>query len=292
MFMVLALLLIPLEAHLSSVHIMPMEANIKNDVERTRHIVIAKHLNKLEKHKEIVLPKETHYLKEHTSSYTEEVMLLEVTDVLFSKNIKIGQTIKVLIDNNYSLSDITVWHEDGRQNSPSVLTRISKWNPSGKLSILFLYDYEGVFSKQAEEGLEGKEEILELIKYVKATEIAEFTDTKKRLTLLPDLTSSDVNPVAGETELEEIVRVIETSKINIPFVYKIVQRHIAGHLKNGDAIAGGPVYVVNPMKTSGILGLKQPLHTIINEPEWSQLIHEDKILTLELEKTVLQVINL
>ena len=268
---------------------MPMEANIKNDVERTRHIVIAKNLNKREEYKKIVLPKETHYLKEHSSSYTEEVMLFEVTDVLFSENIKIGQSIKVLIKNNYSLSDIKAWHERGRQNSPSVLTRISKWHTSGDTSILFLYDKKGVFSKQAEEGLEGKEEILELIKHVKAHDIAQLSDTKQRLKLLPDLTELAIAPIANETELEKINRVIETSKIQIPFVYKVVQRHIAGHLKNGNAIAGGPVYIVNPMKTSGVLGWKKPLHTIINEPEWSQLIQDDKSLTEDLEKKILQI---
>jgi len=146
-----------------SYYIEPVD--LKRVILTTSHIVITEPINKCEVHKVIKFPVETYYLNEESTDYVEEVLLYKVKSVLFSKNIKLDQIIKVLINNDYGVSSMQIWHETGVLESPVVSVSKSKWNVlPDENSIMFLRDYEGVYEKSHTEGLAGELEIAELIK--------------------------------------------------------------------------------------------------------------------------------
>ncbi len=96
---------------------------------------------------------------------------------------------------------------------------------------------------------------------------AKSQQTIQVLKALPDLSEKlyEIELSPGKSDKEKMIAVLKATKMDQPFVFKVVYRRVAGKLRSGRSISAGPVFIVNPIKRKS----SEDWYWILKEPVWT-----------------------
>jgi hypothetical protein len=137
----LSSIIFPSEGLVSQV--MNKEVSLETVLGLTTDIVMARDLRKTKVFRSVTFPKSTHHAKSSETKYQEEVDVFEITEIINSKKLKVGQEIEVWIRPSYPEGATKRAHEQGVPRSVIVPRYATKETPSIDSTILFLRPYSG-----------------------------------------------------------------------------------------------------------------------------------------------------
>lgn len=159
---------------MSQVSNMPIKRTLsdvvgENNSTSNRQIVVAEFTNNNQVINKVLFPRETHYLKEHSSTYEDVAQVLIVKEVIRDNTarLKPGNEILVYRQPNYDINSARRYHETGRLDSPVLLSYTQHYPIEGNIVILFILERvineNKVWAEYAREGAGAKKEILKFI---------------------------------------------------------------------------------------------------------------------------------
>lgn len=154
---------------MSQVSYMPMTIPMENLFDEKVRIVKLQGPLRSEVFQQVIFPKETHYLQEVETIYTDYLLVYRIEKIIYGDfaDLHEGDEIEIYDRPAYDKEMVETSHTIGLSESPCILRRESEFEITGDRLILFLRPAEEngrpIWDEAGREGIEAEAKIFELL---------------------------------------------------------------------------------------------------------------------------------